>query len=89
VQQAGKKVGEVKINKYLVKNDNTLLRLEEAKIKVCSVPDGEAKSRGCTELGKAEGRECEELVLVYRPSGCIREKNEVNLDETVTVKGET
>jgi hypothetical protein len=89
MQQAGKKVGEVKINKYLVKNDNTLLKLEEATVKTCSVPDDKAKSRGCTELGKTEGRECEELVLVYRPSGCIREKKEVNLDETVTVKGET
>ena len=89
MQQAGKKVGEVKINKYLVKNDNTLLRLDEAKVRACSVPDSQAKGRSCTELGKAEGRECEELVLVYRPSGCIREKNEVNLDETVTVKGET
>ena len=63
-----------------------MLRLEEAKVRACSVPDDEAKGRGCTELGKAEGRECEELVLVYRPSGCIREKNEVNLDETITVK---
>jgi len=89
MQQAGKKVGEVKINKYLVKNDNTLLKLEEAKVKTCSVPYEDAKNRGCTELGKAEGRECEELVLVYRPSGCIREKKEVNLDETVTVKRET
>ena len=89
MQQAGRKVGEVKINKYLVKNDSTLLRLEEAKVKTCSVPDEDAKSRGCTELGRAEGRGCEELVLVYRPSGCIREKNEVNLDETVTVKGKT
>ena len=89
MQQAGKKVGEVKINKYLVKSDGTLLRLEEAKVKACSVPADEAKSRGCTELGKAEGRECEELVLVYRPSGCIREKEEVNLDETVTVEPET
>ena len=89
MQQTGKKVGEVKINKYLVKNDSTLLKLQEASVKTCSVPDEEAKSRGCTELGRAEGRECEELVLVYRPSGCIREKNEVNLDETVTVKGKT
>jgi hypothetical protein len=89
MQQTGKKVGEVKISKYLVKNDNTLLRLEEAKVKMCSVPDEEAKSRACTELDKGEGRECEELILVYRPSGCIREKNEVNLDETGTVKGET
>jgi hypothetical protein len=89
MQQAGKKVGEVKINKYLVKNDNTLLRLEEARVRMCSVPDGEAKGRGCSELGKAKGRECEELVLVYRPGGCIREKKEVNLDETITVKSAT
>ena len=87
--QVGKRIGEVKISKYLVKNDSTLLRLEEAKVRACSVPDDEAKDRGCTELAKAEGRECEELVLVYRPSGCIREKNEVNLDDTVTVKAET
>jgi hypothetical protein len=89
MQQAGKKIGEIKINKYLVKNDSTLLRLEEAKIRGCTLPDGEAQSRGCTELGKVEGRGCEELMLVYRPSGCIREKNEVNLDETITVKAET
>jgi hypothetical protein len=66
-----------------------LLRLEEAKVRVCTVPDDEAKSRGCNELGKAEGRECEELVLVYRPSGCVREKNEVDLNEMTTVKAES
>ncbi len=88
MQHLVKKIGEVKINKYLVKNDSTLLRLEEAKIRECSVPDEEAKSRGCEELGKAEGRGCEELMLVYRPVGCIREENEVNLDEMVTVKAE-
>ena len=86
MQQAEKKIGEVKVNKYLVKNDSTLLRLEEAKVRVCSVPDDKAIHRGCTELGKAEGRECEELVLIYRPSGCVREKNEVDLNETITVK---
>jgi hypothetical protein len=50
------------------------------------VPEDEAKSRMCTELGKAKGRECEELVLVYRPSGCVREKNEVDMDEVTTVR---
>jgi hypothetical protein len=86
MQQAEKKIGEVRVRTYLVKNDSTLLRLEEAKVRVCTVLDDEAKNRGCTELGKAEGRECEELVLVYRPSGCIREKNEVDLNEMTTVK---
>jgi hypothetical protein len=88
VQQADKKVGEIKISKYIVKNDHTLLRLEEAKVMNCSVPEDEAKNRLCTELGKTEGRECEELVLVYRPSGCVREKAEINLDEMVTVKAQ-
>ena len=86
MQQAEKKIGEVRVKKYLVKNDRTLLTLEEAKVRECTVPDDKAKNRGCTELGKVEGRECEELVLVYRPSGCIREKNEVDLNETITVK---
>jgi hypothetical protein len=86
MQQAEKKIGAVRVSKYLVKNDSTLLRLEEAKVRVCSIPDDKAMSRGCRELGKAEGRECEELVLVYRPSGCIREKTEVDLNETITVK---
>jgi hypothetical protein len=89
MQQAEKKIGEVRVRTYLVKNDSTLLRLEEAKVRVCTVSDGEAKSRGCSELGKAEGRECEELVLVYRPSGCIREKNKVDLNEMTTVKAES
>jgi hypothetical protein len=88
MQQLGKKIGEVKVNVYLVKNDSTLLRLEDAKVRACSVPEGEAQNRECTELGKAEGRGCEELVLVYRPSGCIREKYAVDLNETVTVKRE-
>jgi hypothetical protein len=88
MQQAEKKIGEVRVNKYLVKNDSTLLRLEEAKVRVCSVPDDKAINRGCTEIGKAEGRECEELVLVYRPAGCIREKTKVDLNETITVKAE-
>jgi len=86
MQQIGKRVGEIRVKTYLVKNDGTLLRLEQAEVKGCSVPDDEAKDRGCTELGKAEGRECEELVLVYRPSGCIREKTEIDLDEMTTVK---
>ena len=85
-QEAGKRIGEVKIKKYILKNDSTLLRLEEATVRVCTVPDDEAKSRGCTELGESKGRECEELVLVYRPSGCIREKNEVDLNEVTTVR---
>ena len=88
MQQIGKRVGEIRVKTYLVKNDGTLLRLEQAEVKGCSVPDDEAKDRGCTELGKAEGRECEELLLVYRPCGCIREKNEVDLNEAITVKSE-
>lgn len=86
MQQVGKKIGEVKINKYLVKNDRALLRLEEAKVRGCSVSNDEAKDRGCTEQGKTEGRECEELLLVYRPSGCVKEKEEINLDEMIIVK---
>jgi hypothetical protein len=84
-QEAGKRVGEVKIKTYILKNDSTLLRLEKATVRPCTVPEGEAKNRICTELGKVEGRECEELVLVYRPSGCVREKNEVDLNEETTV----
>jgi len=84
-QEAGKRVGEVKIKKYILKNDSTLLRLEEATVRACTVPENDAKSRMCTELGKPEGRACEELVLVYRPSGCVREKNEVDLTEETTV----
>ncbi len=80
VTETGKKIGEIKVNKYLVKRDNNLLRLNEAKVKMCTVSDDEAKSRGCTESGG-----CDELVLVYRPFGCIKEKDEVNLDEMVTV----
>ena len=86
LQQAEKKIGEVRINKYLVKNNSTLLILEEAKVRTCSVPDDKAMDRGCTELNRPEGRECEELVLVYRPSGCIREKDSVDLNETITVR---
>ena len=79
-KDTGKKIGEIKVNKYLVKNDSSLLRLNEAKVRMCTVSDDEAKSRGCTERG-----ECEELVLVYRPFGCIKEKDEVNLNEMTTV----
>jgi hypothetical protein len=80
VKDTGKKIGEIKVSKYVVKKDNSLLRLNEAKVRMCTVLDDEAKSRGCTELG-----ECEELVLVYRPFGCVKEKNEVNLNEMTTV----
>ena len=76
-----KEIGEIKVSKYLVKNDSSLLRLNEAKVRECTLPDDEAKLRGCTESG-----ECEELVLVYRPFGCIREKDEINLNEMTTVK---
>ena len=79
-RDTGKKIGDVKLSKYLVKNDRNLLRLNEAKVIMCTVPDDEAKRRGCTELG-----ECEELVLVYRPFGCIKEKDEVNLNEMTAV----
>jgi hypothetical protein len=89
VQEAGKRVGEVKIKTYILKNDNNLLRLEKASVRTCSLPEEEAKSRMCTELGKTKGRECEELILVYRPSGCVREKNEVDLDEMTTVTAAT
>jgi hypothetical protein len=85
-QEAGKRIGEVKVKTYLVKNDNTLLRLEKATIRLCTVAEEEAKSRACTELGQVKGRECEELVLVYRPGGCIREKNEIDLNEVTTVR---
>ena len=88
MQQTGKRIGEVKVRTYLVKNDNTLLRLEEAKVRTCTLPDEQAKNRACTEVGKAKNRECEELVLVYRPSGCIREKSQVDLNETTTVKAD-
>ena len=75
-----KTIGEVKVSNYLVKRDNSLLRLNDAKVRVCTVPDDEAKSRGCTGLG-----ECEELLLVYRPFGCIKEKEKINPDETTIV----
>jgi len=81
IRNSLKKIGEINVSKYLVKKDNSLLRLNETKIVKCTVPDDEAKSRGCTELG-----ECEELVLVYRPFGCIKEKDEVNLEEMTTIR---
>ena len=84
-QEAGKRIGEVKIKTYILKNDSTLLRLEEATVRACTVPEDEAKGRMCTELGKPEGKECEKLVLVYRPSGCVIEKNEIDLNEETTV----
>jgi len=84
--EAGKRIGEVRIKTYIVKNDGSLLRLEDATVRTCTVPEDDAKGRKCTELCKDNGRECEELVLVYRPSGCIREKNEVDLDEETTVR---
>jgi hypothetical protein len=80
VKNVRKEVGEIKVRKYLVKNDNSLLRLNEAKVRMCTVPDDEANNRGCSGL-----RECEELVLVYRPFGCIKEKNEVDLNEMATI----
>jgi len=79
-KETGKKIGEINVSKYLVKSDKSLLRLNEAKIRMCTVLDDEAKSRGCKEL-----HECEELVLVYRPFGCIREKDEVDLNEMIKV----
>jgi hypothetical protein len=81
IKNSLKKIGEIKVSKYLVKKDNSMLRLNEALIRMCTVPDDEAKTRGCTERG-----ECEELVLVYRPFGCIKEKEEVNLDEMTTIR---
>ena len=62
-----------------------MLKLEEATIRPCTVPYDEAKNRGCTELGNPNSRGCEELVLVYRLSGCVSEKDHVDLNETTTV----
>ena len=84
-----KRVGEVKIKTYILKNDNTLLKLDKATVKTCSLPEDEAQSRSCPELEKPEGRACEELVLVYRPSGCVREKSEIDLDDVTTVSAES
>ena len=88
LQKSGKKIGEVRVRTYLVKNDTTLLRLEEAKIRPCTLPEEDAKSRECSERGRPKGRECEELVLIYRPSGCIREKHDIDLNATTTVRGD-
>jgi hypothetical protein len=85
----GKRVGEVKIKTYILKNDNTLLKLDKATVKTCSLPEDEAQSRSCPELGKPEGRACEELVLVYRPSGCVREESEIDLDDVTTISAES
>ena len=84
-QEKGKRVGEVKVKTYILKNDNTLLKLDKATVRTCSLPEDEAQERSCPEMGKPEGRACEELVLVYRPSGCVREKSEVDLTEETTV----
>jgi hypothetical protein len=88
-QEAGKRIGEVRIKKFIEKSNRTLLRLEKATVRPCTLPEEEAKSRFCTELGNPEGRECEELVLIYRPFGCIREKNAVDLNEETVVTSET
>jgi len=79
-KETGKKIGEIKVSKYLVKSDSSLLRLDYANVRMCTVLDVEAKKRGCTEFGN-----CDELVLVYRPFGCIKEKDEVDLNEMTTV----
>ena len=73
----------------LLGNDNRLLRLEETRIKTASVPIDETKNRTCPELGESNIRECEELVLVYRLSGCIRDKKKVDLNETTIVGAES
>ncbi len=86
--EKGKRVGEVKVKTYILKNDNTLLRLDKATVRTCSLSEDEAEGRVCTELNKPEGRECEELVLVYRPSGCVKETSEVDLDEVTTISAE-
>jgi hypothetical protein len=61
-----------------------LLRLNEANVRRCTLVEDEAKLRGCTETG-----EYEEVVLVYRPFGCIREKDEVDLNEMTTTKSKS
>jgi hypothetical protein len=87
-QEKGKRVGEVKVKTYILKNDNTLLKLDKATVKTCSLPEDEAQSRSCTELSKPEGRTCEELILVYRPSGCVKETEEIDLDAVTTIAAE-
>ncbi len=39
-------------------------------------------------IDKPDSIRCEELVLVYRPSGCVKETSEVDLDEVTTVAAE-
>jgi hypothetical protein len=87
-QEKGKRVGEVKVKTYILKNDNTLLKLDKATVKTCSLLEDEAQNRACTELDNFEGRSCEELILVYRPSGCVKETEEVDLDAVTTVASE-
>jgi len=87
-QEKGKRVGEVKVKTYILKNDNTLLKLDKATVRTCSLPEDEAQERSCPEMGKPEGRACEELILVYRPSGCVKETEEVDLDEVTTIAAE-
>ena len=87
-QEKGKRVGEVKVKTYILKNDNTLLKLDKATVKKCSLSEDEAEARSCPEIGKQEGRTCEELILVYRPSGCVKETEEINLDEVTTIAAE-
>jgi len=87
-QEKGRRVGEVKVRTDILKNDNTLLKFDKATIRTCSLPEDEAQSRSCTELAKPGGRACEELVLVYRLSGCVKETEEVDLDEVTTVAAE-
>ena len=87
-QEKGRRVGEVKVRTDILKNDNTLLRLDKVTVRTCSLSEDEAQGRSCSELGKPEGRACEELVLVYRPNGCVKETEEVDLDEVTTVASE-
>lgn len=87
-EEKGRRVGEVKVKTYILKNDNTLLRLDKATVKTCSLPEDEAQSRSCPEIRKPGGRACEELILVYRPSGCVKETEEIDLDEVTIVAAE-
>ena len=87
-KEKGNRVGEVKVKTYILKNDNTLLKLDKATVRICSLPEAEAEGRSCPELGKPQSRSCEELILVYRPSGCVKETEEVDLDAVTTVAEE-
>ena len=87
-QEKGRRVGEVKVRTYILKNDDILLKLNKATVRTCILPEDEAQSRACTELAKPGGRACEELVLVYWSSGCVKETEEVDLDEVTTVTEE-